>query len=128
MSSAGGTQKTWKAVVRKESADTQEYESCQLNDIGRGRGRGQGGVELRSQCGEQFRLGGVNPREGRVQSFRRRSSDGDEARLYTINCEGYNWRINGMRESKVNRKQRERVVGEKRPRGKLADGGGTECG
>ena len=33
VSSAGGTQKTWKAVVRRESADTQEYDSCQLNDM-----------------------------------------------------------------------------------------------
>ena len=69
VSSAGGTQKTWKAVVQKESADTQEYESCQLNDVGRGRRRGQGGVELRSQCGEQFRLGGVNPREEGFNHF-----------------------------------------------------------
>ena len=33
VSSAGGTQKTWKAVVRTVSADTQEYELCQLNDM-----------------------------------------------------------------------------------------------
>ena len=33
MSSAGGAQKKRKAVVRKESADTGEYESCQLNNM-----------------------------------------------------------------------------------------------
>ena len=31
--SSAGTQKKETAVVRKESADTQEYESCQLNDM-----------------------------------------------------------------------------------------------
>ena len=45
-SSAGSSQKR-KAVVRKESADTHEYES-------RGCGRESGGVELHSPCGEQF--------------------------------------------------------------------------
>ena len=34
VSSARGSQKR-KALVRKESADTQEYESCQLNDVDR---------------------------------------------------------------------------------------------
>ena len=33
MSSAGGTQKKRKGVVRKDSADTQEYESCPLNGM-----------------------------------------------------------------------------------------------
>ena len=37
MSSAGGLQKKRKAVVRKESADTQQYESCQQNDMEVGR-------------------------------------------------------------------------------------------
>ena len=31
--SSAGTQKKGTAVVRKESADTQDYESCQLNDM-----------------------------------------------------------------------------------------------
>ena len=31
--SAGGSQKKRKAVLRRESADTQEYESCQRNDV-----------------------------------------------------------------------------------------------
>ena len=33
MRSAGGSQKKRKAVVRKESADTGEYESCQWNNM-----------------------------------------------------------------------------------------------
>ena len=33
MSSAGFSKKKRKAVVRKESADTGEYESCQLNNM-----------------------------------------------------------------------------------------------
>ena len=33
MSSAGGSQKRRKSVVREESADTQEYESCQQSDM-----------------------------------------------------------------------------------------------
>ena len=33
MSSANGARKKRKAVMRNESADTQEYESCQLTDI-----------------------------------------------------------------------------------------------
>ena len=34
MSSAGGLQKKRKAAVQKESAETQEYESCRQNDVG----------------------------------------------------------------------------------------------
>ena len=33
MSSAGGSQKKMKAAFRKESAETQEDESCQQNDM-----------------------------------------------------------------------------------------------
>ena len=33
MSSAGGSQKKRRTVVRKESAETQEHESCQKNDM-----------------------------------------------------------------------------------------------
>ena len=33
MSSAGDSQKRRKAAVRKESADLQEHESCQRNDM-----------------------------------------------------------------------------------------------
>ena len=50
MSSAGGSQKKRKAVVRKESADTQEYESCHQSDMD----EDAGGVELRSKCGKRF--------------------------------------------------------------------------
>ena len=33
MCSAGGSQKKKKAAVRKESTETQEYKSCQQNDM-----------------------------------------------------------------------------------------------
>ena len=54
MSSAGGSQKRRKALVQKESADTQEHESCQLNDMEVDSFREQGRVVFHPKCGEQF--------------------------------------------------------------------------
>ena len=48
-SSAGGSQNKRKAAVRKESAETQEYESCQQK-IRVGQRREHGKVELCSKC------------------------------------------------------------------------------
>ena len=53
VSGAGGTQKKRKAVVRKVSADTQKYESCQLSDMVMDENKEEE-EELHSQCGEQF--------------------------------------------------------------------------
>ena len=39
-------------MVRKESADTQKYESCRLSDMVMDENKEE--EELHSQCGEQF--------------------------------------------------------------------------
>ena len=48
----GGSQKKRKGVVRTQSADTQEYKSCQRND--RDVDVDEYREELVSQCGEQL--------------------------------------------------------------------------
>ena len=53
ISSAGGSQEKRKAAVRKESAETQEYQIVPTERYEGGQRRQHGGVEFRSQCGKR---------------------------------------------------------------------------
>ena len=54
VSSAGVRRKRERLWCERESTDPQDYEQCQLHDMDVEMDENKEGVELHSQCGEQF--------------------------------------------------------------------------